>query len=101
MHANIVTVTWTLKANSMEMEIIMNASCILTLEDGKSAKIDFFVITDPTAERPYGIGVKMLTDNGCEENYARHRFFTYEEAVKTASFLCAHQVTPCALCDVI
>ncbi len=79
----------------------MNASCVLTLESGKSAKIDFFVITDHSAERPYGIGAKMLTDKGYEEEYAKHRFFTYEEAVKTAEFLCRHQVTPCALCDVL
>ena len=79
----------------------MNTSCILTLESGKSAKIDFFVITDHWAERPYGIGAKMLTDEGVEEEYAEHRFFTYEEAVKTAEFLSRHQVTPCTLCDVI
>ena len=79
----------------------MNISCILTLESGKSAKIDFFVITDDSAERPYGIGAKILTDEGYEEKYAEHRFFTYEEAIKSAEYLCKHQVTPCTLCDVL
>ncbi|MBQ3573956.1 MAG: hypothetical protein IJA16_05100 [Clostridia bacterium] len=79
----------------------MDTRCVLTLDSGKSAKIDFFVITDHGAERPYGIGAKMLTDKGCEEEYARNRFFTYEEAVKTAEFLCKHQVTPCTLCEIL
>ena len=79
----------------------MNTSCFLTLESGISAKIDFFVITDHSAERPYGIGAKICTNAGCEEAYAEHKFFTYDEAVKAAEYLCKHQVTPCTLCDVL
>lgn len=79
----------------------MKKSCILHLENDRSAKIDYFIITDHNAERPYGIGAKILTDEGYEEEHAKHRFFTYGEAVKTAEFLCRHQVTPCTLCEIL
>lgn len=79
----------------------MNTSYTLVLENGKTATITFSVTNDETADKPFGIAAIIHSPDEIEESVANCRFFTYDEAVETIRYLCKHQVTPCALCDIL
>lgn len=77
----------------------MRESFKLVCEDGKEIIVEFTVVRDAAAEKPYGISAS-ISGSG-ENSVAAQRFYTYAEAVASIDMLCRHQVTPCVLCDVI
>ncbi len=64
--------------------------------------VSFRVIRNEGEFRTYGIAAEMTGENGEEETAAvTERFITREEAEATIEMLCACEVMPCTLKDVV
>ncbi len=79
----------------------MKASYTILTETGRDARVEFSVVKDDIAEKPFGIFATYISGDDSDEAYAKHRFFTQEEAIRTIEYLCQHKVTPCTLLDII
>lgn len=77
----------------------MRESFKLVCENGKEIVVEFTVVKEDVAEKPYGISANIR--GSVEKSVATRRFYTYAEAVASIDMLCRNQVTPCTLCDVI
>ncbi len=73
--------------------------CVFT-ENGDEITVDFSIVKDEKAERPYGI-YSYVRGNREDSALAEQRFYTYGEAVAVVDMLCRNEVTPCTLCDII
>lgn len=82
----------------------MKKQCTVILETGEEAEVIFNVTGDePSASgRVYGISAILKVDGrDIYSETAENRFFTYKEAESAIEMLCANQVTPCTLCDIL
>ncbi len=78
----------------------MRESFSIITEDNEEITVDFSIVKEENAERPYGI-YACIRDNEEEFSVAKQRFYTYGEALAVVDMLCRNEVTPCALCDII
>ncbi len=78
----------------------MRETFSIITEDGDEITVDFSIVKDENAERPYGIYSCIRGDRE-DSSLAEQRFYTYGEALAIVDMLCRNEVTPCTLCDII
>lgn len=78
----------------------MRKSFSFITEDGEEITVDYSIVKEEDAEKPYGIYACIRGDKD-ESAFAERRYFTYAEALAVVDMLCRYEVTPCTLCDII
>ena len=78
----------------------MRESFSIVTEDDEEITVDFSIIKEDNAERPYGI-YSCVRGRRDDSAIAEERFFTYAEAIAVVDMLCRNEVTPCVLCEFI